>query len=79
MIRRPLQHVDFLRFYQLHRERPFRTIRVYSSLGFVPNSYRWRCEIEYIEYRDCYPEGRTVRGWTGAQRSFGEGPLEIVR
>ena len=53
-------------------------IRVYSGAGFVPNSYRYRCEIQYIEITRT-PDGlRIATGWTGAQRSNGRGSLIVV-
>lgn len=30
-------------------EKAKRRVRVYSTAGFVPNSYRYRCEIQYVE------------------------------
>lgn len=77
--RRSLTSTDIAEFERIRAERPCRTVRVYSSAGFVPRSYRWRCDIEFIEYRDCYPEGRVTRGWTQAQRSYGAGDLVVVR
>ncbi len=26
-----------------------RRVRVYAGSGFVPNSYKWRCLIQYVE------------------------------
>lgn len=56
-----------------------RRVRVYSGAGFVPNSYRWRCQIQYIEVQRT-PEGlRVSTGWTGAQRSNARGSLVVVQ
>ena len=54
-------------------------VRVYSGAGFVPNSYKWRCQIQYVEVQRT-PEGlRVSTGWTGAQRSRGAGSLVVVQ
>ena len=54
-------------------------VRVYSGAGFVPNSYRWRCTIQYVEVTRT-PEGLNVStGWSGAQRSGARGSLIVVR
>lgn len=55
-------------------------VRVYAGAGFVPNSYKYRCEIQFIELR--VNNGRVVdigTGWTGAQRSRGAGSLIVVQ
>jgi len=70
---------DIDEFEAIHAARPHRNVRVYSSEGFVPNSYKWRCEIEYIEFVNCYPDGKIIRGWTSAQRSYGQQSLVIIR
>jgi hypothetical protein len=55
-------------------------IRVYSFDGFVPNSYKYRADIDYIErYYD--PEtGKKIFtvSQTGASRSHGNGSLVTV-
>lgn len=57
-----------------------RRVRVYSAAGFVPNSYRYRCEIQYIEISKAVDGRLTVwSGWTGAQRSRGQGSLIVVQ
>ena len=54
-------------------------IRVYSGAGFVPNSYRWPCRIQYIEIQRT-PTGPQISvGWTGAQRPRGAGSLVVVQ
>ena len=54
-------------------------IRVYSGAGFVPNSYRWRCMIQFVEVHRT-PEGlRVSTNWTGAQRSGARGSLVVVK
>ncbi len=54
-------------------------VRVYSGAGFVPNSYRWPCKIQFVEIQRL-PEGlRISTGWTGAQRSHGAGSLVVVQ
>jgi hypothetical protein len=55
-------------------------VRVYSAAGFVPNSYRYPCKIQYIELR--LTDGRIASigaGWCGAQRSGGRGSLVVVQ
>ena len=57
-----------------------RRVRVYSAAGFVPNSYRYRCTIQYIEIVKG-PDGRLAvsTGWIGAQRAGGRGSLIVVQ
>jgi hypothetical protein len=54
------------------------TIRVYSGQGFVPNSYKYRCEIRYFEATR--KEGQFVigAGYGDAKRSHGNGALVTV-
>lgn len=54
-------------------------IRVYSSQGFVPNSYRNKCLIQYVEANLVDGEWRWSTGWTGAQRSRAAGALVVVQ
>lgn len=55
-----------------------RTIRVYSRDGFVPNSYKYRCEIRYFEATR--KDGKLVIGasYGDAKRSHGNGSLVTV-
>ena len=57
-----------------------RRVRVYSDAGFVPNSYRWTCKIQYVEVVKT-PDGqvRAFTGWTGAQRSNASGARVVVQ
>lgn len=57
-----------------------RRVRVYSGAGFVPNSYKWRCLIQYVELtiKDGRVTGITT-SWTGAQRPQGQGSLVVVQ
>jgi len=56
-----------------------RRVRIYSSAGFVPSSYKYRCFIQYVEAVKS-EEGWTVKtGWTGAQRPNGKGSLVVVQ
>lgn len=49
-------------------------IRRYSSLGFVPNSYKYRCNIQYVEL-----QGNTITvTYTDAKRSHGKGNLLVI-
>lgn len=55
-------------------------VRVYSEQGFVPNSYRSKCLIQYVEaWRDETGEWVWVTGWTGAQRSRGHGTRVVIQ
>ena len=75
---RPLMPEDLDLFLSLcdASEHDGKRIRVYSGLGFVARSYRWPCEIQYIE-RD--RDGERVRvAWTGAQRAYGDGPHATI-
>ena len=57
-----------------------RRVRVYAGAGFVPNSYQWRCRIQYVEVT--IKDGRVisiVTAWTDAQRSRGQGSLVVVQ
>jgi hypothetical protein len=57
-----------------------RRVRVYSTAGFVPNSYRYRCEIQYVEInKDSDGRIAIYTGWTGAQRSNARGSLIVVQ
>ena len=56
-----------------------RRVRVYSGHGFVPHSYKFRCEIQYVEATRCADGWRLSLGWTGAQRSSGSGNLRVVQ
>lgn len=70
--RRGLTSDDVTLFIECVRTFHRKTVRVYSSMGFVPNSYKGRCVIEHIS-RDG-KTGRISIGWSGASRSFGAGP-----
>lgn len=55
-------------------------VRVYSSWGFVPNSYKYRAEIQFVE-AEIDDDGDwvwTVK-WGRAQRSNGRGDTVVVR
>lgn len=57
-----------------------RRVRVYSGAGFVPNSYRYRCRIQFVELT--LQDGKITRigtSWTGAQRSGARGSLVVVQ
>ena len=72
-----------------------RRVRVYSSQGFVPNKYGYRCEIQYVEatkvtdnlpanvelsHDEIISDGWYFRvGWSGAARSNARGPLVVVQ
>ena len=57
-----------------------RRVRVYSGSGFVPNSYKWRCHIQYVEAT--IKDGRVssiTTGWSNAQRPRGQGSLVVAQ
>lgn len=56
-----------------------RRVRVYSREGFVPNSYRYTCRIQYVEAVKTGDGWRVYTGWTGAQRSGANGSLVVVQ
>jgi hypothetical protein len=54
------------------------TIRVYSRDGFVPNSYKYRCDIRYFEAIR-KSDGFVIRASYGdAKRSHGQGALVTI-
>jgi hypothetical protein len=55
-----------------------KSVRVYSAYGFVPNRYRSRCEIQYVDGQLSEDGWKFRTGWTGAQRSNGAGSLWVV-
>ena len=55
-----------------------RRIRVYSSDGFVPNSYRGRCTIEFLEALVKNEEWHIDLGTSNAQRSYANGPHIVI-
>ncbi|MCX6499584.1 MAG: hypothetical protein NTU93_12420 [Arthrobacter sp.] len=54
-------------------------VRVYSDAGFVPNSYRYKCLIQFVEGVKTDDGWQFYTGWTGAQRSGGNGSLLVVQ
>lgn len=70
---------DILICIQAAQKNAKRRVRVYSGAGFVPNSYRHRCEIQYIEAVKRDDGWHYSVGWTGAQRSNGRGSLMVVQ
>lgn len=56
-----------------------RRIRVYSNQGFVPNSYRSKCQIQYVQADLIDGEWKWTTGWTNAQRSRSAGSLVVVQ
>lgn len=54
-------------------------VRIYSDMGFVPSSYKWRCEIQYVECNRHEDGWKVSVGWTGAQRPRGSGSLIVVQ
>jgi hypothetical protein len=57
-----------------------RRVRVYAGSGFVPNSYRWRCQIQYVELTVAGGRITSIHtGWAGAQRANAAGSLVVVQ
>ena len=56
-----------------------RRVRVYSAWGFVPNSYRNRCVIQYVEAELVNGVWHIGTGWCGAQRSGGSASTVVVQ
>ena len=57
-----------------------RRVRVYAGSGFVPNSYKWRCQIQYVEGLLTNGKATSIyANWTGAQRPRGQGSLVVVQ
>lgn len=57
-----------------------RRVRVYAGAGFVPNSYKWSCKIQYVEAK--IVNGRVTdigTGWSSAQRPRGQGSLVVAQ
>jgi len=58
-------------------------VRVYSSWGFVANSYKYRSEIQYVEAVKVTVDGEDLwewsTGWGRAQRSFGKAATVVVQ
>jgi len=71
--------IDKIRELDKKRSLNGKPIRVYSSDGFVPNSYRGTSMIDYIErwYDDDGKKHFSI-GQTSANRSYGDGPLVTV-
>lgn len=57
-----------------------RRVRVYSAAGFVPNSYRYRCDIQWVEVAKTETGDWDWRlGWGNAQRSNGRAAKVVVQ
>jgi hypothetical protein len=61
-------------------EKAKRRVRVYSTAGFVPNSYRYRCEIQYVEAEKTGDDNWvwSVR-WGSAQRKNARAATVVVQ
>ena len=54
------------------------TVRRYSGDGFVPNSYKYRAEISYIEANKIDNEWHIAASTCDAKRSYGNGSLTTI-
>jgi hypothetical protein len=70
---------DLKTFGRLCRKHKTSRVRVYGHRGFVPNRYKWRCDIQHIE-RDWDDDGEehVSVGWGGAQRPHANGNTRVV-
>lgn len=79
---RILSQKDVERFVELVNaaDEKTHTIRVYSSDGFVPNSYKYRSYISYLQANRNPETGKFQIGasTTDAKRSHGNGSLETI-
>ena len=72
---RTLSESDAADFLRLTAENPGCRVRVYSKDGFVPNAYKYRAPITYVE---CQPDGTVIVRETDAKRSNGNGSTRVV-
>lgn len=72
---RTLTETDAADFLQLAAANPGCRVRVYSADGFVPNAYKYRAPITYVE---CQPDGTVAVRETDAKRSNGGGSTRVV-
>jgi len=79
---RTLDESDVQRFVKLFEENcnneKIHTIRVYSSEGFVPRSYKWRAPISVLEARRTEEGFEFVGFVVDAKRGYGQGSLQTV-
>lgn len=54
-------------------------VRVYSGQGFVPNSYRNKCQIQYLQGDFIDGEWKWHTGWSNAQRTRASGSIVVVQ
>lgn len=54
-------------------------VRVYSSAGFVPNSYRYDCQIQYVEVVKAAGAWEWQLHWGRAQRPNARAATVVVR
>lgn len=73
--RRGLSNNDILRL-ENYKPTAKRKVRVYSCWGFVPNSYKYPCRIQWCEWNK--EKNEYDVGWSSAQRAYGRGSLTIV-
>lgn len=81
---RILRPADVAQFVELVNEKEndatVQTIRVYSSDGFVPNSYKYRADISYLQATRNAETGKfeVGAGTVDAKRSRGNGALVTI-
>lgn len=76
--KRPVSRLDVVKALRAARDAKER-VRVYSGMGFVPNSYRHQCRIQFIEGKRTEAGWEWRTGWCGAQRPYGSGALVVWR
>lgn len=80
---RTISQEDMEKFEQLVEEykndSSITSIRVYSGEGFVPNAYKWRADISYLQGLRTTSGEFSISGMvTDAKRSYGTGALVTV-
>lgn len=74
--------VDEVEIKEAHKALPAakQRVRVYSAAGFVPNSYRYRCDIQFVEAIKVDDETWDWNlSWGRAQRSNGRASRKVVQ
>lgn len=64
----------------IEHDKAKKRVRVYSAAGFVPNSYRYRCDIQFVEaVRTDDDNWEWSVHWGSAKRSNGRAATTVVR
>lgn len=69
----------FEKLNELANNETVHTIRVYAGQGFVPNSYKYRADISYMEaQRNSDGDFDIIVTTTDAKRSYGNGAVVTI-